>query len=106
NQVLLGWSGEREFSEIHAGMVVGWVHAPATLLAQTRWGKGKLLATTLKLESGFGDDPVATVLLHNLIGYLGSSRFRSQKDALEPRKTASSRSTGRARPEAATAVEG
>jgi hypothetical protein len=91
NQVLLGWGQEKEFSDIHSGMVVGWVHAPASLLAQCKWGSGKLLATTLKLESGYGDDPVATVLLNNLIGYLGSTRFRPQKDALAPRRTVKER---------------
>jgi hypothetical protein len=82
NQVLLGWGQEKDFADIHAGMVVGWVHAPVTLMGQCRWGKGKLLATTLKLESAFGDDPVATVLVHDLLGYIGSSRFRPQKDVL------------------------
>jgi len=86
NQVLLGWSQERENPDVHSGMVVGWVHAPVTLMAQCRWGKGKLLATTLKLESGFGDDPVATVLVHNLLGYMASHRFRPQKDAMAPRR--------------------
>jgi hypothetical protein len=86
NQVLLGWSPEREFADIHSGMVVGWVHAPVTLMGQCRWGNGRLFATTLKLESAFDDDPVATVLLHNLLAYLGSSRFRPQKDALAPRR--------------------
>jgi len=90
NQVLLGWSGEREFSDVHSGMVVGWVHAPVAVMAQCRWGTGRLLATTLKLESAFGDDPVATVLVHNLLGYLTSTRFRPQKDALAPRKGARS----------------
>ncbi|HEU4751640.1 MAG TPA: hypothetical protein VFU47_00950, partial [Armatimonadota bacterium] len=91
NQVLLGWSPEREFTDVHAGMVVGWVHAPVTLMGQCRWGQGKLLATTLKLESAYGDDPVATVLLNNLIHYLGSSRFRPQKDALAPRRARAER---------------
>lgn len=103
NQILLGWNQEREFSDIQAGMVVGWVHAPATLMAQCRWGTGKLVVTTLKLESAFGDDPVATVLLHNLVGYLGASRFRPGKDALAPpptrrprAETASARAAARA----------
>lgn len=86
NQVLVGWNQEREFSDIHAGMVVGWIHAPITVMGQCRWGKGKLLATTLMLESAFGDDPVATVLMHNLVRYLESSQFRPQKDALAPRR--------------------
>lgn len=80
NQVLLGWSNEREFDDIFSGMVVGWVHSPASLLAQCRWGQGRLLATTLKLESAFGDDPVASIILQNLITYLFSPRFQPKKE--------------------------
>lgn len=80
DHVLCGWSADRDFEDLHSGMVVGWVHSPAALIAQCRWGAGKLLATTFKLESAFGDDPVATILLQNLIAYLMSSRFRPVKE--------------------------
>ena len=80
NQVLLGWNGDRDFDDIWSGMVVGWVHSPASMVAQCRWGRGRLLVTTLKLESAFGDDPVATILLQNLIAFLFSSRFQPKKD--------------------------
>jgi hypothetical protein len=80
DHVLLGWSPDRDFEEIYSGMVVGWVHSPASLVAQCRWGQGKLLATTLKLEESFGDDPVATILLQNLIRYLMSPRFKPEKE--------------------------
>jgi hypothetical protein len=42
----------------------------------------------MKLESTYGDDPVATVILNNLLEYVSSSRFRPQKDALAPKRTA------------------
>jgi hypothetical protein len=80
NQVLLGWNQDRDFEDILSGIVVGWVHSPASFLAQCRWGQGKLLATTLKLESAFGDDPVATILLQDLIAHLMSPRFQPKKD--------------------------
>jgi glycosyl hydrolase family 2 len=100
NQVLLGWNPEREFSDIQAGMVVGWVHAPVTLMGQCRWGNGRLLATTLKLESAFGDDPVATIILHNLLQHVGSARFRPLKDALAPARRTARAETDTAREEA------
>ena len=80
NQVLLGWNGDRDFEDIGSGMVVGWVHSPASMVAQCRWGRGRLLVTTLKLESAFGDDPVATLLMQNLIAYLFSPRFQPKKE--------------------------
>jgi len=87
NQVLLGWSPEKEFADVLSGMVVGWVHAPVALMAQCKWGKGKLLLTPMKLESAYGDDPVATVILNNLLDYVTSTRFRPQKDALAPKRS-------------------
>lgn len=88
NQVLMGWSQEKEFSDILCGMVVGWVHAPVSVLAQCKWGAGKLLVSTLRLESTYGDDPVATILMNNMLNYMAGSRFRPQKEALAPpRKT-------------------
>jgi hypothetical protein len=89
NHVLTGWSPDRDFEEIFAGIVVGWVHSPAAFAAQCRWGDGALLATTFKLESAFGDDPVATILLQNFIRYLVSARFRPTKD-LHARRARSS----------------
>jgi hypothetical protein len=80
DHVMLGWNPDRDFDDILSGIVVGWVHSPASLIAQCRWGEGKLLATTLKLESAFADDPVATILLQNLVAYLMSPRFRPKRD--------------------------
>ncbi|MBI3912394.1 MAG: beta galactosidase jelly roll domain-containing protein [Armatimonadetes bacterium] len=78
--VMLGWSQDREFEDIFAGMVVGWVHSPVALLAQCRWGQGRLLATTLRLENALSGDPVSTILLHNCLEYLSSPRFHPTKD--------------------------
>jgi hypothetical protein len=101
NQVMLGWSNERDFDDIFSGMVVGWVHSPASLLAQCRLGEGQLLATTLKLESALGDDPVASLLMQNLVSYLFSPRFQPQKElraASARETTAGSRATANREP--------
>jgi glycosyl hydrolase family 2 len=97
NQVLLGWNGDRDFEDIWSGMVVGWVHSPASMVAQCRWGRGRLLVTTLKLESAFGDDPVATLLMQNLIAYLFSPRFQPRKDLHAAPSTGTSTSPSRSR---------
>ncbi len=95
NQVLLGWNGDRDFDDIFSAMVVGWVHSPAALLAQCRWGQGRLLATTLKLESAFGDDPVASILMQNLIAYLFSPQFAPEKELTGGRERAADNGTKR-----------
>jgi hypothetical protein len=93
NQVLLGWNSDRDFDDILSGMVVGWVHSPAAMVAQCRWGAGRLLVATLKLESAFGDDPVATVVMQNLITYLFSPHFQPKKD-LHAREPGNAAGTG------------
>lgn len=82
NQVMLGWSQAEDFQDVFCGMVVGWIHSPAAMLAQCRRGRGRLLVTTLKLESSYGDDPVSTILLQNLIRYLTSRHFQPTRDLL------------------------
>lgn len=53
---------------VHAGLVVGWVHKPAALIAERRVGKGAVLVSTFRLfQDAPGQDPVATSLLASLI---------------------------------------
>ena len=53
---------------VHAGIVVGWVHRPAALIAERKIGKGRLVATTFRLtEDPPGVDPVAATLLDAII---------------------------------------
>jgi hypothetical protein len=55
-------------ARVHAGMVVGWVHKPAGIIAERDCGRGKMVVTTFRLlEDAPGADPVATALLDGLI---------------------------------------
>jgi hypothetical protein len=61
-------------SRVHAGLVVGWIHRPAALIAERRYGKGQVVVSTFRLcrdEPGF--DPIATALLDGLIHLAGSA---------------------------------
>jgi hypothetical protein len=60
-----------------AGMVSGWVGHPAVHTVRFRYGKGRVIMTTFKLEAGLGQDPVATAMFHDLIDHL-------QSDACQP----------------------
>jgi hypothetical protein len=52
---------------VHAGIVVGWVHKPAALIAERRVGKGGLVASTFRLlTEAAGEDPVAGYLFDAL----------------------------------------
>ncbi|HST04977.1 MAG TPA: glycoside hydrolase family 2 TIM barrel-domain containing protein [Chloroflexia bacterium] len=55
-----------------AGMVSGWVDHPAVHTVQFRYGKGRVIMTTFRLEAGLGKDPVATAMFHDLIDHLHS----------------------------------
>jgi Glycosyl hydrolases family 2, sugar binding domain/Glycosyl hydrolases family 2, TIM barrel domain/Glycosyl hydrolases family 2 len=53
---------------VHAGIVVGWVHMPAALIAERKIGKGQLVATTFRLTGDPpGVDPVAAALFDAII---------------------------------------
>jgi len=66
--------GPCDSQDILAGIFTGWMHDPAALTAQFRVGEGVLLATTFELASGYGSDPMATAMLHDLLAYLASER--------------------------------
>ena len=53
---------------VQAGLVVGWVHKPAALIASRRVGRGGLVASTFRLcGEAPGADPVASALFDALI---------------------------------------
>jgi hypothetical protein len=53
---------------VHAGMIVGWVHHPAVLIGERRWGKGRAVLATFQLTADApGADPMAATLLDALI---------------------------------------
>ncbi len=51
---------------IVAGLFVGWLHNPAALVARLPIGKGDLIVTTFDVLPNIGNDPIATLMLHNL----------------------------------------
>ena len=73
HHVLTGFRTWEFGGPVLAGVVVGWIHKPAALIAERRIGRGWLLASTFRL---FGDppgqDPVATTLLHALLSTAAS----------------------------------
>ena len=66
--VLTGFRPWEYGGPVHAGVVVGWCHKPAALIAERRVGQGMLVATTFRLlAEAPGADPVATTLLQALL---------------------------------------
>jgi hypothetical protein len=55
-------------NNVHAGMVVGWVHKPAAIIGEKRVGRGGVVATTFRLtREAPGVDPVAAALFDALV---------------------------------------
>jgi hypothetical protein len=55
-------------SNVHAGIVVGWVHKPAAIIGEKRVGRGGVVATTFRLtRENPGADPVASALFDALV---------------------------------------
>ncbi|HLJ57153.1 MAG TPA: hypothetical protein VKT77_19100 [Chthonomonadaceae bacterium] len=50
-----------------AGLFAGWLHNPAALVARLSVGAGTLIVTTFDLLPHAGEDPIATLLLGDLI---------------------------------------
>ncbi|MCA1595420.1 MAG: glycoside hydrolase family 2, partial [Chloroflexi bacterium] len=80
--VILGYEAEDDFQDTYSGMVVGWVHSPVALMTGARYGKGRVLICTFKLEEVYGRDPAATVMLHDLLEFVCSRNFRPRKEAV------------------------
>jgi hypothetical protein len=62
---ILPWEFE---AHVHAGMFVGWIHQPAALIAERRYGRGRAVLTTFQLtHDAPAADPTATLLLDALV---------------------------------------
>lgn len=74
HQLMAGFRPWEFQGRVHAGVVVGWVHKPAAFVIEKRLGRGKLVATTFRLdEEAPGADPLATALYDGLLKLSGSA---------------------------------
>ena len=67
-QLMTGFRPWEFQGRVHSGVIVGWVHKPAACLIEKRLGRGKLVATTFRLnEEAPGVDPLAASLYDGLL---------------------------------------
>ena len=86
HHVMTGFRAHEYGGKVHAGLVVGWVHKPAALIAERQVGLGGLVASTFRLAGEApGADPVAAELADALValaggsdGYITETRYVSQ----------------------------
>ncbi len=68
HHVLTGFRTWEWADKVHAGLVVGWAHKPAVLLAERQAGRGGCVATTFRLfAEPPGTDPLAATLFDRII---------------------------------------
>lgn len=68
HQLMTGFRPWEFQGRVHSGVVVGWVHKPGAFIIEKRLGRGKLIATTFRLNTEAADaDPVATALYDGLL---------------------------------------
>jgi hypothetical protein len=73
--------GDDEHDDLLGGLLVGWCERLAGTIVQFRVGRGKVLLCTFQLLPALGRDPIAPVMLHDLIDYATSDRFAPRKQA-------------------------
>jgi hypothetical protein len=62
----------RDFAaDVHAGLFVGWLHHTVALIAERRFGKGRLLISTFRLCERMPNNPVAMIMVNDMIERLG-----------------------------------
>ncbi|WP_108398346.1 glycoside hydrolase family 2 protein [Devosia submarina] len=68
HHLLLGFRPWEFGNNVHAGIVVGWVHKAAAIIGEKRVGRGGVVATTFRLtREAPGADPLAAALLDGVI---------------------------------------
>jgi hypothetical protein len=68
HHVLVGMKPWEFEAHVHSGLVVGWGHKASALICERWFGRGKAVMTTFRLSTDApGVDPVATMLLSNLV---------------------------------------
>ena len=76
-------------ARVFAGLVVGWIHKPVALGVERSYGRGRLVAATLRL---FRDapmaDPTATVLLDTLVELAIEARAPRSEEAVQAAEAA------------------
>ncbi len=65
--VIVGLKASDFAASVHAGLFVGWIHHVVALVAERRYGNGLLLISTFLLRRHLRDNPVARIMLHDLL---------------------------------------
>jgi hypothetical protein len=68
--VIVGMRPRDFASDVHAGLFVGWLHHTVALIAERRFEEGLLLTCTFRLRDHLPHNPVATVMVNDMLRHL------------------------------------
>jgi len=60
-------------ANVHAGLFVGWLHRNVALVAEKRFGAGRVLISTFNLSAHLVSNPVAQIMVRDMIAALQDS---------------------------------
>ena len=69
-QVIVGLSPRAYADDVYAGLFVGWLHHTAALIAERRFGSGRLMISTFLLHEQLQRNPVATIMVRDMLAHL------------------------------------
>jgi hypothetical protein len=72
DHVITGLRPYNYAADVHAGLSVGWLHDTVGLVAERRYGAGRLLISTFRLRDQVQGNPVAVIMINDMVGYLAS----------------------------------
>jgi hypothetical protein len=81
--VITGISPRDFAADVHAGLFIGWLHHIAALVAERRYGNGRLLISTFRLREQLVMNPVAAIMLRDMIAHLSKDRAASEGSEAE-----------------------
>src|SRR4029078_10229977 len=68
--VIVGFAPPHFEADVHAGLFVGWLHTTVALVGEQHFGSGRLLISTFQLNAHVESNPVASVMLRDMLEYL------------------------------------
>ncbi len=95
DHVIVGLNPRDFAADVHAGLFVGWIHQTVALIAERRFGNGRLLISTFQLLRHLSTQPVAAIMLRDMIAHL--TRAASERQP-ETEQKQDRKSTGELQP--------
>lgn len=76
-EVIIGYESD-DNKDCISGIFRGWLNVPAVLIGQFGYKNGKVLASTFNVSKDYQKDPVATIMLNDMIEYVCSDNFKPE----------------------------